>query len=116
MFVGGGNLRASNLLLNGEKLFATMNLLIILKNTKTVEKLAVVFIINRFLIFLFCRKMDVGAIQKPEKSKKRKIFDYDFTVKYSPESDKAKVPYQATPEAAGYDLHAAEEKKYFTKI
>ena len=59
--------------------------------------------------------MDVVAIQKPEKSEKLKIFDCDFTVKYYPESDEAKVPYQATPEAAGYDLHAAEEKNILPK-
>ena len=53
--------------------------------------------------------MGVVAIQKPEKAEKMRIFEYDFTVKYYPESDEAKVPYQVTPEAAGYDLYAAEE-------
>ena len=53
--------------------------------------------------------MGVVAIQKPEKAEKMRIFEYDFTVKYYPESDEAKVPYQVTPEAASYDLYAAEE-------
>ena len=53
--------------------------------------------------------MGVVAFQKPEKAEKMRIFEYDFTVKYYPESDEAKVSYQVTPEAAGYDLYAAEE-------
>ena len=94
-----------------------MNLLIILKSTKTVERVAVVFIISRFLIFFyFVEKMGVVAIQKPEKAEEMRIFEYDFTVKYYPESDEAKVPYQVTPKAAGYDLYAAEINKCFTKI
>ena len=37
------------------------------------------------------------------------IFNYDFTIKYYPESDEAKVPYKASPDAAGFDLYSAEE-------
>ena len=59
--------------------------------------------------------MDVVAIHKPERAEKMKIFNYDFTVKYYHESDEAKVPYQAIPEAAGCDLHAAEEKSILAK-
>ena len=59
--------------------------------------------------------MDVVAIQKPERAEKMKNFNYDFTVKCYPESDEAKAPYQATPEAAGYDLYAAEEKNILPK-
>ena len=39
------------------------------------------------------------------------LFDYDFKVPYFPESDECKVPYKATPDAAAYDLYAAENKK-----
>ena len=44
-------------------------------------------------------------------SKEMSLFDYDFKVPYFPESDKCKVPYKATPDAAAYDLYAAENKK-----
>ena len=44
--------------------------------------------------------MGVVAIQKLEKDEKMRIFEYDFSVKYYPESDETNVPYQATPEAA----------------
>ena len=37
------------------------------------------------------------------------IFNYDFIIKYYPESDEAKVPYKASPDAAGFDLYSAEE-------
>ena len=40
-------------------------------------------------------------------------FDYDFKVPYYPESDECKVPYKATPDAAAYDLCAAEIKKSY---
>ena len=53
--------------------------------------------------------MNVVAIQKPPGAHKMKIFNYDFIVKYYPESEEAKVPYQATIDSAGYDLYAAEE-------
>ena len=43
-------------------------------------------------------------------SKEMSLFDYDFKVPYFPESDKCKVPYKATPDAAAYDLYAAENK------
>ena len=44
-----------------------------------------------------------------EKYSKSEIFDYDIRVKYHPESDEAKIPYKTTPDAAVYDLYAAEE-------
>ena len=44
-------------------------------------------------------------------SKEISAFDYDFKVLYYPESDKCKVPYKATPDAAVYDLYAAENKE-----
>ena len=44
-------------------------------------------------------------------SKEMSLFDYDFKVPYFPESDECKVPYKATPDAAAYDLYAAENKK-----
>ena len=43
-------------------------------------------------------------------SKEMSLFDYDFKVPYFPESDECKVPYKATPDAAAYDLYAAENK------
>ena len=53
--------------------------------------------------------VDVVAIKKSSGAYKMRIFSYDFTIKYYPESDEAKVPYKATPDAAGFDLYAAEE-------
>ena len=50
-----------------------------------------------------------------EKYSKSEIFDYDIKVKYYPESDEAKVPYKATPDAAAYDLCAAEETNVLPK-
>ena len=50
-----------------------------------------------------------------EKYSKPEIFDYDIKVKYYPESDEAKVPYKATPDAAAYDLYAAEETNVLPK-
>ena len=44
-------------------------------------------------------------------SKEMSLFDYDFKVPYFPESDECKVPYKATPDAAAYDLYAAENKE-----
>ena len=44
-----------------------------------------------------------------EKYSKSEIFDYDIRVKYYPEFDEAKIPYKTTPDAAVYDLYAAEE-------
>ena len=43
------------------------------------------------------------------------VIDYDFNVPYYPESDECKVPYKATPNAAGYDLHAAEATNILPK-
>ena len=37
-------------------------------------------------------------------------YNYDFKLPYYPESDDCKVPYKTTPDAAGYDLYAAEDK------
>ena len=42
--------------------------------------------------------------------KKPKIFNFDLTVKFCPETENAKVPTQTTPHSAGYDLYAAEAK------
>ena len=50
-----------------------------------------------------------------EKYSKPEIFDYDIKVKYYPESDEAKVPYKTTPDAAAYDLYAAEETNVLPK-
>ena len=50
-----------------------------------------------------------------EKYSKSEIFDYDIKVKYYPESDEAKVPYKATPDAEAYDLYAAEETNVLPK-
>ena len=50
-----------------------------------------------------------------EKYSKSEIFDYDIKVKYYPESDEAKVPYKATPDAEAYDLYAAEERNVLPK-
>lgn len=44
-----------------------------------------------------------------EKSSVNK-FGYDFKVPFYPGSDDCKVPFKTTPDAAGYDLHAAENK------
>ena len=66
-----------------------------------------------FKFFLFCRKkMDVVAIQK---SAKVKVLNYDFTVKYYPEFDEAKVSLHVTPDAVSYNLYAAEEKNILPK-
>ena len=46
-------------------------------------------------------------------SKEISAFDYDFKVPYYPESDECRVPYKATPDAAAYDLYAAEIKKSY---
>ena len=44
-------------------------------------------------------------------SKEMSLFDCDFKVPYFLESDECKVPYKATPNAAAYDLYAAENKE-----
>ena len=49
------------------------------------------------------------------KSSKSEVFDYDIKIKYYPESDEAKVPYKATPDAASYDLYAAEATNVLPK-
>ena len=41
--------------------------------------------------FLCCRIMDV-VNAKPRNAEKMKVFHYDFTVKFYPETDEAKVP------------------------
>ena len=48
-------------------------------------------------------------------SKEMPVFDCDFKVPYYPESDECKVPYKATPDAAAYDLYAAENKDILLK-
>ena len=37
-------------------------------------------------------------------------YNYDFKLPYYPEYDDCKVPYKTTPDTAGYDLYAAEDK------
>ena len=49
------------------------------------------------------------------KSSKTEVFDYDIKIKYYPESDEAKVPYKATPDAVGYDLYVAEATNVLPK-
>ena len=44
-------------------------------------------------------------------SEEMSLFDYDFKVPYFPQYDECKVPYKDTPDAAAYDLYAAENKK-----
>ena len=48
--------------------------------------------------------------EKPRGAEKMRVFNYDFTVKYYSETEEAKVPIQATPDFASYDLYAAESK------
>ena len=55
-----------------------------------------------------CRKYVVLPIEKS--SVKMSDYNYDFKLPYYPESDDCKVPYKTTPDAAGYDLYAAEDK------
>ena len=43
------------------------------------------------------------------------VIEYDFKVPYYNESDECKVPYKATPDAATYDLYAAENKDILPK-
>ena len=40
---------------------------------------------------------------------------YDIKIPYFPESDNCMVPYKPTPDAAAYDLHAAENKDILPK-
>ena len=49
------------------------------------------------------------------KSSKNEVFDYDIKIKYYPESDEAKVPYKATPDAVGYDLYVSEATNVLPK-
>ena len=50
--------------------------------------------------------MDV-VNEEPRNAEKMSVCNYDITVKYYAETDMAKVPFQATPDSAGYDLYAA---------
>ena len=50
----------------------------------------------------------VDVVVPIQKESKYKVFDYDIRIEYYPESDEAKVPYKATPDAACYNLYAAE--------
>ena len=50
--------------------------------------------------------MDV-VNEKLQNAEKMSVCNIDITVKYYPETDMAKVPFQATPESAGYHLCAA---------
>lgn len=58
--------------------------------------------------------MDV-VNKKPQGAEKMKIFNYDFTVKYYPETDEAKVPFQATPNSVGYDLYTTDATNILPK-
>ena len=53
--------------------------------------------------------MDV-VNEKPRNAEKMSVYEecnYDITVKFYPETDMSKVPFQATPDLAGYDSYAA---------
>ena len=58
--------------------------------------------------------MDV-VNEKPQNAEKMKVFHYDFTVKFYPETDEAKVPFQTTSDSAGYDLYAVEATNMLPK-
>ena len=58
--------------------------------------------------------MDV-VNEKPRNAEKMKVFHYDFTVKFYPETDEAKVPFQTTSDSAGYDLYAVEATNMLPK-
>ena len=48
--------------------------------------------------------------EKPQNAEKMSVYEecnYDITVKYCPETDMSKVPFQATPDSAGYDSYTA---------
>ena len=53
--------------------------------------------------------------EKPRNAEKRKVFHYDFTVKFYPETDETKVLFQVTSHSAGYDLYAAEATNILPK-
>ena len=53
--------------------------------------------------------------EKPQNAEKRKVFHYDFTVKFYPETDETKVLFQVTSHSAGYDLYAAEATNILPK-
>ena len=71
-----------------------------MKNIKIVA--AVQCIISK-LFFAVVENMDI-VNEKPKSAEKMRIFIYDFTIKYFAESEDSKVPVQATPESAGYEL------------
>ena len=48
-------------------------------------------------------------------SKETSVISYDFKVPYYPAFDECKVPYKAIPDAAAYDLYAAEDKIFLPK-
>ena len=56
----------------------------------------------------------MSLMKKPEMRKKWKCFHY-FTIKFYPETDEAKVPFQATSDSAGYDLYAFEATNMLPK-
>ena len=58
---------------------------------------------------------DVVGLPIEKSSASMSVFNYDFKVPYYPESDEYKVLYKATSETAGYDLYAAEDKKFYQK-
>ena len=58
---------------------------------------------------------DVVGLPIEKSSASMSVFNYYFKVPYYPESDECKVLYKATGETAGYDLYAAEDKKFYQK-
>ena len=57
------------------------------------------------------KKMSDIILPVEKSSKEMSLFDYDFKVPYFLEYEECKVPCKATPDAAAYDLYAAENKK-----
>ena len=58
---------------------------------------------------------DVVGLPIEKSSASMSVFNYDFKVPCYPESDECKFLYKATSETAGYDLYAAEDKKFYQK-
>ena len=67
------------------------------------------------LFFYYLLKMSDVVLPIEKSSKEMSKFDYDFKIPYYPESDEAKLPYKATPDAAAYDFYAAENKDVLPK-
>ena len=54
------------------------------------------------------------VVEKPSKQM-MSVYSYDFKIPYFSESDNCMVNYKATPDAAAYDLYAAENKDVLPK-